>query len=143
MATITSANSVLSLAINTYFPVPQVIQGFAVDDAFESESVQQSETLMGVDGILSAGKVFVPYKMTIHLQADSPSVFLFDAWRNAQDADADVYAASGSIVLSSTSMVYTLQNGFLTSATPFPAVKKTLTPLVYEITWQRIVGGQI
>jgi hypothetical protein len=143
MATITSANSVLSLAINTYFPVPQVIQGFAVDDAFESESVQQSETLMGVDGILSGGKVFVPYKMTIHLQADSPSVFLFDAWRNAQDADADVYAASGSIVLSSTSMVYTLQNGFLTSATPFPAVKKTLTPLVYEITWQRIVGGQI
>lgn len=143
MATITSANSVLSLAINKYFPVPQVIQGFAVDDAFESESVQQSETLMGVDGILSGGKVFVPYKMTIHLQADSPSVFLFDAWRNAQDADADVYAASGSIVLSSTSMVYTLQNGFLTSATPFPAVKKTLTPLVYEITWQRIVGGQI
>ena len=102
MATITSANSVLSLAINKYFPVPQVIQGFAVDDAFESESVQQSETLMGVDGILSGGKVFVPYKMTIHLQADSPSVFLFDAWRNAQDADADVYAASGSIVLSST-----------------------------------------
>jgi hypothetical protein len=143
MATITSANSVLSLAINKYFPVPQVIQGFAVDDAFESESVQQSETLMGVDGILSGGKVFVPYKMTIHLQADSPSVFLFDAWRNAQDADADVYSASGSIVLSSTSMVYTLQNGFLTSATPFPAVKKTLTPLVYEITWQRIVGGQI
>jgi hypothetical protein len=46
MATITSANAVLSLAINNYFPVPQVIQGFAVDDAFESESVQQSEVLM-------------------------------------------------------------------------------------------------
>ena len=98
---------------------------------------------MGVDGILSAGKVFVPYKMTIHLQADSPSVFIFDAWRNAQDAAVDVFAASGSIVLPSTSMVYTLQNGFLTSATPFPAVKKTLQPLVYEITWQRIIGGQI
>ena len=143
MATITSANATLSLAINKYFPVPQVIQGFAVDDAFESESVQQSEVLMGVDGILSGGKVFVPYKMTIHLQADSPSVFLFDAWRNAQDAAVDVYSASGAIVLSSTSMVYTLQNGFLTSATPFPAVKKTLQPLVYEITWQRIIGGQI
>jgi hypothetical protein len=143
MATITSANSVLSLAINQFFPVPQVIQGFAVDDAFESESVQQSEVLMGVDGILSGGKVFVPYKMTIHLQADSPSVVFFDAWRNAQDAAVDVFSASGSIVLSSTSMIYTLQNGFLTSATPFPAVKKTLTPLVYEITWQRIIGGQI
>lgn len=143
MATITSANAVLSLAINNYFPVPQVIQGFAVDDAFESESVQQSEVLMGVDGTLSGGKIFVPYKMTIHLQADSPSVFLFDAWRNAQNAAVDVFSASGSINLPGTSMVYTLNNGFLTSATPFPAVKKTLTPLVYEITWQSIVGGQV
>lgn len=143
MATITSANAVLALAVNNYFPVPQVIQGYAVDDAFESEAVQQSEILMGVDGILSAGKVFVPYKMTIHLQADSPSVFLFDAWRNAQDAAVDVFSASGSITLASTGMVYTLQNGYLTQATPFPAVKKTLEPLVYEITWQRIIGGQI
>lgn len=143
MATITSANAVLSLAINNYFPVPQTIQGFAVDDAFESEAVEQVETLMGVDGILSGGKIFVPYKMTIHLQADSPSVFLFDAWRTAQDAAVDAFPASGSIVLPATSMLYTLQNGFLTSATPFPAVKKTLQPLVYEITWQRIIGGQI
>lgn len=143
MATITSANAILALGINQYFPTPQIIQGFAVDDAFESESVQQSEVLMGVDGILSGGKVFVPYKMTIHLQADSPSVFLFDAWRNAQNAALDVFSAFGSISLPGTSMLYTLNNGFLTSATPFPAVKKTLTPLTYEITWQSIVGGQI
>jgi hypothetical protein len=143
MATITSANATLSLAINNYFPVPQTIQGFAVDDAFEGEAVQQSETLMGVDGILSAGKVFMPYKMTIHLQADSPSIFLFDAWRTAQDAAVDVFSASGSIVLPATSTVFTLQNGFLTSATPFPAVKKTLEPLVYEITWQRIIGASL
>lgn len=143
MSTITSANAVFALAINNYFPVPQTIQGFAVDDAFESEAVQQSEILMGVDGKLSAGKVFVPYKMTIHLQADSPSVFIFDAWRNAQNATVDVYSASGSITLPGTSMVYTLQNGYLTMATPFPAVKKTLQPLVYEITWQQIIGGQI
>ena len=91
MATITSANSVLTLAVNGLFPVPQVIQGYAVDDAFEGEAVQQAEILMGVDGVLSAGKVFVPYKMTIHLQADSPSVFLFDTLRNAQNADVDRY----------------------------------------------------
>ena len=143
MSTITPANSVLTLAVNGLFPVPQLIQGYAVDDAFEGEAVQQAEILMGVDGVLSAGKVFVPYKMTIHLQADSPSVFLFDTLRNSQNAAVDVYALSGSITLPSTSMVYTLENGFLTMATPFPAVKKTLQPLVYEITWQQIIGGQI
>jgi len=143
MATITSVNSVLTLAINDYFPVPQTIQGYAVDDAFESEAVQTSEVLMGVDGILSGGKVFSPYKMTIHIQADSPSAQLFDAWRNAEDAAREVFVASGSIALPATNMLYTLQRGFLTSATPFPASKRTLEPLVYEITWQRIIGGAV
>ena len=142
MSTVTSANSQLSIAIDNVFPVPVIIQGFAVDDAFEGESVQQSETLMGVDGNLSAGKVFNPYKMTIHLQADSPSVFLFDSWRSSQDAAIDVFAANGTIVMPSTGMIYTLTNGYLTMASPFPAVKKLLQPLVYEITWQIITASQ-
>lgn len=142
MATITSANSILTLAIGGLFDAPINIQGYAVDDAFESEAVQQAETLMGVDGVLSGGKVWVPYKMTVHLQADSPSIAIFDAWRATQDAVVDVFTANGTIILPSTGMAYGLVNGFLTTATPFPAVKKTLQPVVYEITWQTIVGSQ-
>jgi hypothetical protein len=141
MATITSANSALTLSIGGIFGAPLSIQGYAVDDAFESESVQQSEVLMGVDGVLSGGKVWIPYKMTVHLQADSPSVAIFDGWRAAQDAAIDVFVANGTITLPSTGMVYNLINGYLTLATPFPAVKKTLQPVVYEITWQTIVGS--
>ena len=142
MATITSANSQLTLSVGGVFDPPLNVQGYAVDDAFESEAVQQSETLMGVDGHLSGGKVWIPYKMTIHLQADSPSVAIFDGWRAAQDAVSDVFTANGTITLPSTGMVYNLKNGYLTTATPFPAVKKTLQPVVYEITWQTIVGSQ-
>jgi hypothetical protein len=142
MATITSANSQLTLAIGGLYGSPVSIQGYAVDDAFESEAVQQSETLMGVDGVLSGGKVWIPYKMTIHLQADSPSVAIFDAWRATQDAVVDVFTANGTIILPSTGLAYALYNGYLTMATPFPAVKKTLQPVVYEITWQTIVGSQ-
>ena len=142
MATITSANSVLTLSIGNVFGSALNIQGYSVDDAFESEAVQQSETLMGVDGVLSGGKVWIPYKMTIHLQADSPSIEIFDGWRAAQDAAVDVFTANGTITLPSTGMVYNLTNGYLTMATPFPAVKKTLQPVTYEITWQTIVGSQ-
>lgn len=142
MATITSANSVLTLSVAGVYPTSINIQGYAVDDAFESEAVQQSEVLMGVDGVLSGGKVWVPYKMTVHLQADSPSVEIFDNWRSAQDGLVDVFPANATIVLPSTGMSYSLINGYLTSATPFPAVKKTLQPVVYEITWQTIVGQQ-
>jgi len=142
MATITSANSQLTLSVGGLYGAPVSIQGYAVDDAFESEAVQQSETLMGVDGNLSGGKVWIPYKMTIHLQADSPSVEIFDAWRSTQDSIVDVLTANGTIILPSTGMAYQLYNGYLTMATPFPAVKKTLQPVVYEITWQTIVGSQ-
>jgi len=141
MATITSANSVLTLVIDGLYG-PSNIQGYAVDDAFESESVQQSEVLMGVDGNLSGGKVWIPYKMTIHLQADSPSVEVFDNWRSNQDAFVDVFVANGTIILPSTGISYALYNGYLTAATPFPAVKKTLQPVVYEITWQTITSSQ-
>jgi len=141
MSTLTSANSQLALAVPGIFSSAQNIQGYAVDDAFEGEAVQQAETAMGVDGFLNAGKIFIPYKMTIHLLPTSPSVPLFDMWRNNQDAQVDVFSANGTILLPSTLMLYTLQKGFLTSATPFPAVKKTLQALVYEITWERIIAS--
>jgi hypothetical protein len=141
MATLTSANAILSLAVANLFSAPQTIQGYAVDDAFESEAVQQAEVQMGVDGRLNGGKVFTPYKMTIHILPTSPSVPLFDTWRTQQDAQYDVFTAAGTVVLPSTGMSYTLQKGYLTSATPFPGVKKLLEPLVYEITWERIISA--
>jgi hypothetical protein len=141
MSSLTSANSILSLSITNLYSAPQTIQGYAVDDAFESESVEQAETKMGVDGILSGGKVFNPYPMSIHLMPTSPSVAIFETWRSNQDSQVDVFNAAGSIILPSTGMKYTLVNGFLTKATPFPAVKKTLDFLVYEITWNLIVSA--
>lgn len=141
MSTLTAANSILSLSVANLFPAPVIIQGYAVDDAFESESVAQAETRMGVDGKLNAGKVFNEYKMTVHILPTSPSVSFFDAWRNNQDSQVDVFQAAGTIVLPSTGMIYTLQKGFLTAATPFPAVKKLLDTLVYEITWERIISA--
>lgn len=142
MSTITSANAVLAIAVSGVFSSPVQIQGFAVDDAFESEAVDQAEVQMGVDGYMSAGKVWVPYKMTIMLLANSPSIQeVFEPWRQYQDANSDVFRADGSISLPSVGMVYTLNNGYLTQAIPFPAAKKVLQPVKYEITWQNIISN--
>lgn len=140
MSSITGANSVFTLSIANLFG-PQYVQGYAADDSFAGEAVAQAETLMGVDGYLSGGKVWVPYKMTIMLQADSPSIDMFETWRSSQDAAVDVYVASGTIMLPSVNMQYTLNRGFLTSAMPFPAVKKLLQPMHYEITWNGIISS--
>jgi hypothetical protein len=144
MSTITSANSVLAIAVSGIFSSPVQIQGYAVDDAFESEAVDQAEVQMGVDGYMSAGKVWVPYKMTIMLLANSPSIQnVFEPWRQLQDSNVDVFRADGSISLPSIGMVYTLNNGYLTQAVPFPAAKKVLQPVKYEITWQNIISNPI
>jgi hypothetical protein len=143
MASITSANSIFLLGISTVFPVPQLLQGYATDDAFSTESVEPAETKMGVDGKLSAGFVFMPIKLSITLQADSASILLFDAWYAAQKAQLDVYFANGLIRLKSVSKSYVLTNGVLSGYMPIPDAKKTLDPLKYAITWESVVGAPI
>lgn len=141
MSSITSANSVFMLGVNTVYPVPQLMQGYATDDAFSIEAVEPAEIKMGVDGKLSAGFVFMPVKLSITLQADSASVLLFDAWYAAQKALSDVYFANGLIRLPGIARSYVLTNGVLTSYMPIPDAKKTLDPLKYTITWESVVGA--
>ncbi len=141
MATITSANAQLTIAVSGIFSSPQLIQGYAMDDAFMSEAVEQAEVQMGVDGQMAGGKVWVPYPMTIRIMASSSSLRMFETWRQQQDAFGDVMPASGAIVMPSIFMAYTLLNGYLTKASPYPGAKKVLDPAEYEITWQRIVSS--
>ena len=140
MATITGANAVLTLSVQDLFPSGVTIQGFSTDDAFRSEAITQAEILMGVDGILSAGFVFNPYKMTIALQADSPSVGIFEEIRLNQEASVDLFRIDGTIFLPGISTQYALTNGYMTSSFPFSDVKKVLQPRTVEITFQSITS---
>jgi tail fiber protein gp32 len=135
---ITSANAVLTLSIPLLFPFPQRIQGFATDDIYDVPAIKKVETQMGVDGVLSAGFVYVEIPQDITLQADSISNLFFDTWAQQMNAAQDVYEASGEIVLPGISTKFQQIRGFLTGYTPVPAGKKTLQPRKYQITWQNI-----
>lgn len=146
MGTLTGANAVFTLAISppafapqvspTLFAAPVQLQGFAADDSFATEAIASVETLMGVDGILSAGFVYVPIRQTIAIQADSISNQLFDNWWNAMQTTKDVYVAQGVITLTTIQTKYALTNGNLTTYHPIADVKKLLQPRRYGITWQ-------
>lgn len=136
MTSITGANSTFTLSISGLFPTPVQLQGYATDDAFATESLTPSETLMGVDGILSGGFVFVEVKQTISIQADSPSADIFDQWYSAQQQIQDVFTATGLIMLPSLRKKYSMVKGFLTTYPPLPDVKKLLQPRKFGITWQ-------
>lgn len=141
MSTITSANSSLVLTVRALglFPAgPFAVQGYASDDAFATDAVDSAEARMGVDGRMSAGYLPRMTKMTITLQADSPSIPLFETWTGAQDVVKEVFFADGILTLKSTGHTYALVKGALTRITPIPTAKKVLEPVTYEITWELV-----
>ena len=136
MATLTSANSTLSLQIAGLYPVPQSIQGYAADDAFAVDDVSPVETMIGVDGKLSGGFTPYPTKLHITLQADSASNAIFDNWLSAQLAAKETYIANVAISLPGTGEKFIMTRGFLTAGTPMANAKKVLQPRKYEITFE-------
>ncbi|RYY79930.1 MAG: hypothetical protein EOO69_04495 [Moraxellaceae bacterium] len=138
MATITSANSVFTLTATAVFPAPQTLQGYAADDAFAGDAMDLAEVMMGVDGKLSAGYTPNPSKINIALQADSPSIKVFDAIVAATKTSRDVIFLDATITLPATGKTYTCTRGVLTNYNPFPDAKKTLQPQKYTIVFESI-----
>lgn len=138
MATLTSANCTLMIGVGLVFPVPQEIQGFATDDAVAIDANQPAEALMGVDGIMSAGWVPTMRVQTISLQADSPSLFIFETWATSQEAAREVFFANGSLYIPSINRKYAMTRGVLTDYRTHPDAKRILQPVQFKITWQTV-----
>jgi len=137
MGAVTAADVGLFLSIPLLFPVPQQIQGFGNDDAFDIPQIKSAEVMIGVDGVLSAGFVFVPFVQSITLQADSASNAFFDTWWTQMQATKTTYQAAGLIKMPSISTKYGLVTGFLTGYKPIPPVKRLLQARTHEITWEK------
>lgn len=143
MADITSANAVFIISVPRVLPVPQQIQGFSADDIFDFEDVDATETMMGVDGVLSGGMIYTPKPQNVSLQADSASITFFDAWYTAMQANVATYTAVGNITLTSVGKSWTLVNGFLRRYKPLPDAKKVLQPQRFRIEWQSVLPTPI
>lgn len=138
MPSLTAANSIITLTIPGVFSTPQQLQQYSVDDVADVETLVVAETLMGVDGHLSGGYVFNKVKYMYTLQADSPSVFVFDQWKLAQDSQLDTFPANGLLVLKSLGTKWDWTRGFLTEWKPAPDVKKILQPRRFAIEWESV-----
>lgn len=139
MGSVTAADAVLAITIPLLFPIPQQIQGFATDEAFDIPQIRSAEVMMGVDGVMSDGFVFTPFVQSISLQADSASNLLFETWWAQMQATKSTYRCGGLIKLPSVSRKYGLVSGVLTGFKPISNVKRLLQPRTHEITWQTFV----
>lgn len=139
MGAVTAADIVYTINIPGVFPgQPIQIQGFATDEVLDIPAIRSAETMMGVDGVLSVGFVFVPVVQTISLQADSLSNDVFDTWWAQEQSTLQSYLATATILMPSIGKKYNLSSGILSSYKPLSNAKKLLQPRTFELTWQKI-----
>lgn len=138
MASITSANAVFSLTVKDA-GIAANLQGFSADDIFDTEQVEAGEAVIGVDGNLSTGFVYALIKQSISLQADSPSIVLFENWYGQERAAVDKYLASATVTLKSINRRFILTNGTLLTYSAMPDAKKLLSPRKFGLAWQSVL----
>ncbi len=143
MANLTSANSIIMLSATGLFPVAQQMQGFSAEDIFEAEEIDAAETVMGVDGKLSGGLIYVEKPWWIHLQANSASNAFFDTLIQTQIASNDIIQLQGSVSLPGLGSKYALSNGILKRYPPMPAGHKLLQPRKFTIVWENIAPAPV
>lgn len=138
MGNLTAVNSVIVLSVAGVFPQGQQLSGYTADDVFDVDQIDVSETVMGIDGLLSGGLIYVAIPWTISLQGNSPSNSVFDQWYAYQKTVGDVAVASMQIALPSLGYKWVYSNGFLKKYSPAPSVKKIVQPRKYTIEWNAI-----
>ena len=138
---ITSANSIYQLSVPGVSTGYTKLSGYSADNAFETDALDLTENIMGVDGHMSSGYTPNITKQTITLMADSPSVALFEGWISTIKMTREIVIAQAHIELTTNNLSpynkkYDLSNGSLKSARTIPGAKKVLEAQEYVIEWE-------
>jgi len=137
MATqITSLDCIFMLGVTNVYNNPIKLSNFSADDIFTTENLAVGEFVMGIDGFLTGGALNVPTPMTISLQADSPSIVLFDDWYLYMKQNDTLAWAFGTVAFPSLGKKFTLDRGGLRNYKMIADARKTLQPVQYTIIWQ-------
>lgn len=135
MGSITSANAKFTLIIPGVYSSGVLLQNFSVDDMFEADPVELTESRIGADGFAVGGYVFNLTEMPVNFQANSDSVIVFQAWKQAQDSQRDVIEAEGAILMPALGLKATLNDGFLATMPAFPPHKKVAENFQVRLKW--------
>lgn len=137
---LTSANSTCYLTVDGLFSSPVKIEGYSTDSALEMNDYNPAEVRMGVDGYLSGGWRPTPKVIKISLEANSPSVEIFETWLNQMETDREVSTCDMVFWIPSISRKYTGTCGYLTIGKSMPSAKQMLEALTFTITFEKWEG---
>lgn len=134
--TLTVANSVIMMTCEALYTSPVQLQGYAADDAFETDTVENGEYSMGIDGNFSAGFVFNPIPFTLTIQADSVSLPIFENIWNYEVANRTKLEHTWTVTTTANGRRYDMIKGFMRSYKA-PAGKRILQPAVVSLVFGR------
>ena len=126
MLDITSANATVALSVGGLFSVN--LENFSADSSFTSDTVQATETRMGVDGHMAAGFTPAIKTITINLEAGSPSTEYMQLLRQVQEVNMKPYKVQMVISIPSIGKRYTFSEGVLQSYKDLPDGQNVLSP---------------
>lgn len=135
-ATLTTANSSIAITVQGLYPSSTLLSGYAADNIFEAAEVENGEYSMGIDGKLSKGFVFNEIPFTLTLQADSPSLRIFEQVWQYEVSNRDKLDVGLTVALPSAGLRYGLKDGAMRSYKA-PAGQRILQPGVVQFVFAR------
>lgn len=135
---VTSADVAAVMTIEDLYPKGVILQNFGADQAIVSEPVQEVETRMGVDGKMVAGYTPAPVQVQITLEPTSPAVPYLRTLAQAQRSQTRPYRIGLSVRIRATNKKHAFINGVLTNSPPMSSIGKTLQPMTYTFTFERV-----
>lgn len=129
MADITSANSIIVLSCEDLYPTGVQLQNFSADQSISEGDEEIASTRMGVDGHMAAGWIPAVKNVTISIEANSPSVDVFDIIYKASQTNRKTYRLTLSVSIPATGKSLTYRNGVLKNWKLLPDHKQVLDPI--------------
>ena len=138
MSTITSANATFVLTVPGVLSSGVALAQWSADDMFTSDAIPVVESMMGVDGHLSAGWLPHPVKFKLKFAADSNSIQYFDLWNAQMASIMDAIVGSFIITMPGNNSKFTASRVFLETYKPIPDAKKFLEPMEFTLVVESI-----
>ena len=133
---ISSANATASLTVDDLFPAGIDLQMFGTDQALKQESSVIVETRVGIDGRMVAGYKPDIIRVTLTLEAASPSLQDLSVLWSAMRSRKTIYECTLVCSVPSINRVFSWSRGVLVSGTPFPSLGKDLRPTDWQFHFQ-------
>jgi hypothetical protein len=130
--TLTAANAIVSITVPGLFPVPQIIDGFEIEDNFTSGAISIAETVLTLDGELEGGFVYSTVPLRLNLLPMSNSKKFFVDYLQATRTNQDIFRANFSVTMIGEKTQYTLTNGIYISGQVIPNVAKIQKAVPFE-----------